>query len=140
MSKLKKNYKIIIFSVLLILGIYCVFSTPPILICKGGIEIGTPVGSINNSIEQSYAPDLLNRKYHKSCSFDYYYFINFKFWQDLNIKQLDIIKSNKQEAVPEKINPFLYRINQNLPDHSFNFFEVTRKNDLWHYSYYVQGG
>ena len=83
---------------------------------------------------------MLKRKYHKPCSFDYFYFLNFKFWQDLNIKQLDIIKSNKQEAVPEKLNPFLYRINQNLPDHSFNFFEVTRENDKWHYSYYVQGG
>ena len=106
----------------------------------GGIEIGNPTESINNSIDQSYTPDLLKRKYHKPCSFDYFYFLNFKLWQDLNIKQLDIIKSNKQEAVPEKLNPFLYRINQNLPDHSFNFFEVTRENDKWHYSYYVQGG
>ena len=101
---------------------YVFFSSPLFLICKGGIEIGTPTESINNTIDQPSTPDLLNRKYHKLCSFDYYYFLNFKFWQDLNIQQLDIIKSNKVEAIPEKLNPFLYRINQNLPDHSFNFF------------------
>ena len=140
MSKLKKNYRKIIFSALLIIGISYAFSLSPILICRGGIEIGNPTESINNSIDQSYTPDLLKRKYHKPCSFDYFYFLNFKFWQDLIIKHLDILKFNKQEAVPEKLNPFLYRINQNLPDHSFNFFEVTRENDKWHYSYYVQGG
>lgn len=140
MSKLKKSYRKIIFIVLLIIGIYYAFTLPPVLICSGGIEIGIPAENINNSIDPFNTPDLLNRKYHKSCSFDYFYFLNFKFWQDLNIKQLDIIKSKKQEAIPEKLNPFLYRINQNLPDHSFNFFEVTRENDKWHYNYYVQGG
>lgn len=140
MSKLKKNYRKLVFCVLLIIGIYYFLSFPPILICKGGIEIGNSTESINNTIEQASASDFFNRHYHKSCSFDYFYFINLKFWQDINIKQLDVIESNKQEAVPEKINPFLYRINQNLPDHSFNFFEVTRKNEKWNYSYYVQGG
>ena len=144
MTILKKNYRKVIFSILLIIGIYYVFSLPPILICRGGIESGKPAESINNSIDQSHTSYLLNdflkRKYHKVCSFDYFYFLNFKFWQDLNIKQSDIIKSNTQEAVPEKLNPFLYRINQNLSDHAFNFFDVTRENDKWYYSYYVQGG
>ena len=125
---------------MLIIGIYYFLSLPPILICKGGIEIGKSTENINKSSEQTYASDLLNRHYHKSCSFDYFYFINLKFWQDISIKQLDFIKSNKQEAVPEKLNPFFYKINQNLPDYSFNFFEVTRGNDKWQYSYYVQGG
>lgn len=140
MSKLKKKYKKLFFCVLLIGGIYYLLSLSPILICKGGIEFGNHIERINNFSEQASASDVVNRHYHKLCSFDYFYFINFKFWQDLNIKQLDVIKSNKQEAVPEKLNPFFYRINQNLPDHSFNFFEVTRENDKWHYSYYVQGG
>ena len=97
MSKLKKNYRKIIFSALLIIGISYAFSLSPILICRGGgIEIGNPTESINNSIDQSYTPDLLKRKYHKPCSFDYFYFLNFKFWQDLNIKQLDIITINEQ--------------------------------------------
>lgn len=140
MSRLKKNYRKIILSILLIIGIYYAFSLPPIMICKGGIEIGIPTENINNPIDPSYSLNVLERKYHRSCSFDYFYFLNFKFWQDLDIKQLDIIKSNTQEAVPEKLTPFLYRINQNLPDHSFNFFKVIRENDEWHYNYYVQGG
>ena len=37
------------------------FSLSPILICRGGIEIGNPTESINNSIDQSYTPDLLKR-------------------------------------------------------------------------------
>ena len=106
MTILKKNYRKVIFSILLIIGIYYVFSLPPILICRGGIESGKAAESINNSIDQSYTSYLLNdflkRKYHKVCSFDYFYFLNFKFWQDLNIKQSDIIKSNTQEAGPEK--------------------------------------
>lgn len=110
--------------------------SPPVLICRGGIEYGID----DNPIEQAYTSNLLNRHFHKPSSFDYYYFLNLKFWQDLNIKQLDIIKSKSHEAIPEKINPFLYRIDQNLPDHSFNFFEVTRGDDEWYYSYYVQGG
>lgn len=61
MSKLKKNYRKIIFSALLIIGISYAFSLSPILICRGGIEIGNPTESINNSIDQSYTPDLLKR-------------------------------------------------------------------------------
>ena len=54
MTILKKNYRKVIFSILLIIGIYYVFSLPPILICRGGIESGKPAESINNSIDQSY--------------------------------------------------------------------------------------
>lgn len=135
---MKKHYKKAIISILLVIGICIIIFSPPILICKGGIENGIRVEDIHNSAELSYTSE--NSKFHKPRSFDYFYFINFKFWQDLSIEQLDIIQSETQDAVPEKLNPFLYRINQNLPDHSFNFFGVTRGDDQWYYRYYVQGG
>lgn len=135
-----KKYKKAILSILLVIGIYYIIFSPPILICKGGIENGIYVRNVNNSADQFYTPDLLNGRFHKPRTFDYFYFLHFKFWQDLSIEQLDIVKSETQEAVPEKLNPFLYRINQNLSDHSFNFFGVIRGDDEWYYRYYVQGG
>ena len=39
MSKLKKNYRKIIFSALLIIGISYAFSLSPILICRGELKL-----------------------------------------------------------------------------------------------------
>lgn len=138
MNLKRKKGKLIAGAIVLILFVYLFFFSPPIMISKGGIELGY----YDENFENPYAH--LGEKYlssgdpdrHSTGDFKHFYFLNFRFWEDLEIQQAEYVGAEKAAEV-KRILPFLYSAEQNLDGSYHNAFGVKRGNKGWYFDYYV---
>ncbi len=134
----KKKGKLIGGAVILVIFVYLFFFSPPVMISKGGIELGY----YDKNFENPYAHlgeqylSSQNQSLHNTGDFEHFYFLNFKFWEDLEIHQAEYVGA-PGEAEVKKILPFLYSAEQNLKTSNHNAFGVRRGNKGWYFDYYV---
>lgn len=95
------------------------------------------VRSENNFDHLGDCSDFTSRKVYYTTDFDYFYFINLRFWENLGIEQLQYYIPTDEPKV-KKINPFIYSVEQNLKYSYINSFGVSRGSDFWYFDYYAR--
>ena len=135
---IRKKGKLMGGAIILVLLVYLFFFSPPIMVAKGGFEFGYYEENVENPYahlgEQSMHFE--NRSLHSTGDFEHFYFLNFKFWEKLEIHQAEYVGATK-EAEVKKILPFLYSAEQNLKTSYHNAFGVKRGGKGWYFDYYV---
>lgn len=132
---MKKKYFAI--PILLLLCALIIF-TPPVMLAKGLPIFGKKsVRSENNFDHLGDGSDFTSRKVYYTTDFDYFYFINLRFWENLEIEQLQYYIPMDEPKI-KKINPFIYSVEQNLKYSYINSFGVSRDTDFWYFDYYAR--
>ena len=132
---MKKKYFAI--PILLLLCALIIF-TPPVMFAKGLPIFGKKsVRSENNFDHLGDGSDFTSRKVYYTTDFDYFYFINLRFWENLGIEQWQYYIPTDEPNV-KKINPFVYSVEQNLKYSYINSFGVSRGRDFWYFDYYAR--
>lgn len=136
MSKRKWGIKIILIVILLLI-LYLCFFAPPIMICKDGPILADRASGYDDSeayIDEAYND--VDKNVHYTTDFDYFYVINFRFWEQIEIRQFDFLNNN-EEIKEAQINPWMYKVPQNQKDSDVNMFEVSRGENVWYFSYFA---
>lgn len=135
--KIKKG-KLIGGAVVLAALVSLFFFAPPVMVSRGGIDLGY----YDENFENPYAhlaDDALafeNRNVHDTSDFEHFYFLNFKFWEELEIRQAEYAGAKKAAEV-KKLLPFLYSVEQNQKNSPHNAFGVRRGDKGWYFDYYT---
>lgn len=115
--------------------------TPPFLMCKGGFARGISVDNFDNPWEMAHVkgwgtPD---EHVHDTTEFEHFYFVNFRFWEKLEIHQVEYA-GEAEEAEVKRILPFLYSAKQNQKSRHRNTFGVKRGQESWYFDYVANHG
>lgn len=120
-----KKHKKIIFAGIIILFLAVIFFSPPIMIAKYSPILGTRTENFDDPAGHDGVKELPYRKHHTTTDFEYFYFLNFRFWEELKIQQIKY-KDSTPDAEVKKILPFLYSAEQNQKYTYQNTFGVQR--------------
>lgn len=134
---MKRGRKILCLSCIVVI-IYSFLFTPPIMIAKGAIILGSYTNTLDNPMVHLAEEDLNfpNRRLHYTTDFDYFYFLNFRFWEKLEIHQVEYVQQLKDAEV-KQICPFVYSIEQKQKESNHITFGVKRGKKSWYFDYYV---
>ena len=134
-SMKKKNF---IFITCLLIFIFITIFSPPIMFAHGLPILGkNSEKSENNFDHLGDGSDFTSRKVYYTTDFDHFYFVNLRFWENLDIEQLQYYVPTDAPEIKE-ISPFLYSVEQNLKYSYINSFGVSRGNDFWYLDYYAR--
>ncbi len=76
----------------------------------------------------------VNRSVFGSTNFEYIYFVNFQFWKELEIHQVEIGQTNQAEV--KKKAPFIYAM-EFSEKNAYNYcYELSRGNNNWYFDLY----
>ena len=134
-SMKKKNF---IFITCLLIFIFITIFSPPIMFAHGLPILGKKSEKSENNFDHlGDGSDFTSRKVYYTTDFDHFYFVNLRFWENLEIEQLQYYVPTDTPEI-KKINPFLYSVEQNLKYSYINSFGVSRGNDFWYFDYYAR--
>lgn len=123
---------------LIIIGFFVLFFfMPPVMICKGGLVFGknaSKYDSVETYMHEQYTS--VNNIVYYTTDFENFYVINFKFWQEIKIRQSEFLE-NHEEIKERKINPWLYAVEQNQKQKTLNMYEVKRGKHCWYFAYFA---
>lgn len=103
-----------------------VYVSPPIMFVKGAPILGNKCSSYKEKI---------GKKIYYATDFEYFYILNLKFWEKLEIERLF---ANENHSIDiEKKLPVLYTI-RHIPNENDSYsFRVKRMTSCWYFDYYA---
>ena len=93
--------------------------------------------SENNFDHLGDSSDFTSRKVYYTIDFNHFYFVNLRFLENLEIKQLQYYVPTDAPEIKE-MTPFLYSVEQNLKYSYINSFSVSRGENFGHFDYYAR--
>lgn len=137
MNIMKKNIGKRIFIGAIIITIWLFFLSPPIAIVKYMPMIPRRVDDLVH-LDQHLTREQnksVNRSVFGSTNFEYIYFLNFQFWKELEIHQVEIGQTNQGEV--KKNTPFIYAMEFSEKNAYHYCYELRRGNDNWYFDLYA---
>lgn len=128
--------KIIVICVILIILILLLL--PPVMICKGGIVLGKRTENFDNAENHIYTAEQMSNMAapHTTSDFDYFFFVNFRFWENIEITQIQFLNKIEQPRITKYFG-CIYRVEQNRRHSYLNSFAVSRGKSHWYFDYYA---
>lgn len=77
----------------------------------------------------------VNRSVFGTTDFDYIYFLNFQFWKDLEIHQVQI--GQQTQGKVHKKTPFIYSVNFHEKNSYHYCYELKRGKHNWYFDLYA---
>lgn len=135
-TQIKNRKKLILIAVIVIAIICVLFFAPPIMIAKGLPILGKNTEDFSNPwdhIDEQKTQQPYVRA-HSSSDFNNFYFLNLKFWEKLDIQQVEYL-DEVEDAQVTRILPFLYSAKQTLRSTYRNTFGIKRGDTCWYFDY-----